>query len=231
MPASALDYLGAVPAATRARAAEILEAVEAAGHRIYHVWGMGGSAEHATGRALDFMVYTRDGKGTATGIDHAAGDFVRDYAWTHRARLGLIHAIWDQTIVSTDPRFSPGVIREMPDRGNATENHKDHVHLLFDEVPYVAPGRSVPVDRVSRTNPRKPRPQELTVENIDLSNADRKLVTGPGVKPMQRLLGVTADGKGGSKTKAALNAYQRRVFGKADNVFGPVTASALLAGK
>ena len=234
MPPSALDYLGAVPAATRARAAEILEAVEAAGHRIHHVWGMGKSSEHATGRALDFMVYTRDANGTATGIDHKAGDFIRDYVWAHRDRLGLVHVIWDQTILST--RVDPGVIRAMADRGSPTENHKDHDHILFDEVPYVAPGRTVPVASRTKTRTKtrtaKPRqPQELTVKEIDLRSADKKLVTGPGVAPMQRLLDVPDDGKGGRQTQAALRAAQLRIFGKADLWFGPATASALLAGK
>lgn len=233
MPASALDYLGAVPAATRARAAEILEAVEAAGHTIHHVWGMGRSSEHATGRALDFMVYARDGHGVATGIDHKAGDFIRDYVWTHRERLGLIHVIWDQTILST--RVEPGTIRAMADRGSATENHKDHAHILFDEVPYIAPGRTVPVDQVSRTKPRTPAPaptsRSLHVQNIDLRNAGRALVRGPGVKPLQRLLGVKADGLGGPSTRASLGAAQKRAGLTVDYIFGPATAEALLAGK
>lgn len=232
MPAFALDFLGTVPAGTRARAAEILEAVEAAGHTIHHVWGIGTSSEHATGRAVDFMVYTRDEHGTATGIDTAAGDFIRDYVWTHRARLGLIHVIWDQTILST--RVSPGLIRPMSDRGSATENHKDHDHILFDEVPYVAPGRTVPV--ASRTTPRTPAPpartqRTLTVKLIDLRNASRALVRGPGVKPLQRLLGVPADGLGGPGTRAALGRAQQRAGLPVDYIFGPATAEALLAGK
>jgi len=231
MPASALDYLGAVPAATRARAAEILEAVEAAGHRIHHVWGMGKSSEHATGRALDFMVYTRDANGTATGIDHKAGDFIRDYVWAHRDRLGLVHVIWDQTILST--RVDHGVIRGMADRGSPTENHKDHDHILFNEVPYVAPGRTVPV--ASRSNPRPapaPARQEgLDVKLIDLRNAEHALVKGPGVKPLQRLLGVRADGLGGRDTRTALGAAQKRAGLSVDYIFGPNTAEALLAGK
>jgi peptidoglycan hydrolase-like protein with peptidoglycan-binding domain len=231
MPASALDHLGPVPAATRARAAEILEAVEAAGHRLHHVWGMGTSSEHATGRALDFMVYTRDEDGHATGIDHRAGDFIRDYVWAHRARLGLIHVIWDQTILST--RTHPGVIREMDDRGNATDNHKDHPHILFDEVPYVAPGRSVPVQPASRTAPRTPAPEprRLAVRQIDLRNAHRVLVRGAGVRPLQRLLDVPDDGLGGRQTADALAAAQKRAGLRADRIFGPDTAEALLAGK
>jgi peptidoglycan hydrolase-like protein with peptidoglycan-binding domain len=68
----------------------------------------------------------------------------------------------------------------------------------------------------------------LTVNVINLSNAGQKLVTGKGVKPMQRLLGVTADGKAGAKTRAALVAAQKRLKLEQDAMFGPATASALL---
>jgi peptidoglycan hydrolase-like protein with peptidoglycan-binding domain len=76
-------------------------------------------------------------------------------------------------------------------------------------------------------------PKGLTVQTIDLRNADRVTVKGPGVKPLQRLLGVTVDGLAGRNTKAALHAFQSRVFGAAgaDDIFGPQTAEALLAGK
>ena len=33
--------------------------------------------------------------------DEAAGDFVRDYVWANRKRLGLEHVIWEQHITST----------------------------------------------------------------------------------------------------------------------------------
>ena len=76
-------------------------------------------------------------------------------------------------------------------------------------------------------------PKGLTVQTIDLRNADRVTVRGPGVKPLQRLLGITVDGLAGRNTKAALYAYQLHVFGAAgaDYIFGQQTAEALLAGK
>jgi peptidoglycan hydrolase-like protein with peptidoglycan-binding domain len=66
------------------------------------------------------------------------------------------------------------------------------------------------------------------VKQLDLRNAHKKLVTGAGVKPMQRLLGVTADGKAGAKTQAALKAAQKRLKLDVDAIFGPATATALL---
>jgi hypothetical protein len=76
-------------------------------------------------------------------------------------------------------------------------------------------------------------PKGLTVQTIDLRNADRVTVKAPGVKPLQRLLGVTVDGLAGKNTKAALHAFQLRIFGAAgaDYIFGQQTAEALLSGK
>lgn len=84
------------------------------------VWGMGGSSEHATGRALDFMV-------TA---DPDIGELIVEYLWDRRNEFGLIHFIWRQHIRST--KVSPGVSRKMGDRGSSTNNHMDHVHAYFD---------------------------------------------------------------------------------------------------
>lgn len=75
-----------------------------------------------------------------------------------------------------------------------------------------------------------PAPKELNVRLIDLRDVS-PYVTGPGVKPMQRLLGVPADGLGGPGTRAALGAAQRRAHLAVDYIFGPDTAEALLAGK
>ena len=77
----------------------------------------------------------------------------------------------------------------------------------------------------------KPAPQKaLNVKLIDLRDVN-PYVTGPGVKPLQRLLGVKADGLGGPGTRAALGAAQKRARVTVDYIFGPDTAEALLAGK
>jgi hypothetical protein len=84
------------------------------------------------------------------------------------------------------------------------------------------------------TKPPTPTPAKgLNVQTIDLRNAHNVTVKGPGVKPLQRLLGVTADGLAGRNTRDALHAFQSRVFGAAgaDYIFGPQSAEALLAGK
>lgn len=121
--------LGKVEPATKSISKEIFDAAAKAGHEIWYMWGMGSSSEHATGRALDLMVKNK-----------AAGDWIRNYIWTNRARLRLQHVIWWQHITSTVT--NPGVVRLMEDRGSVTENHKDHVHVLFYHGDYRAPSSS-----------------------------------------------------------------------------------------
>lgn len=138
--------LGSIKPETRAKAKEIFDAAAKAGHEIWFMWGMGSSAEHRTGRALDLMVR-----------NEAAGDWVRNYIWTNRARLRLQHVIWEQHITSTVTQ--PGVRRKMPDRGNTTKNHYDHNHVFFMTGAYVAPGNTTP--RPSRPTPPLPKPKPI----------------------------------------------------------------------
>lgn len=118
--------LGKVHSATKSISKEIFDEAKKAGHEIWYMWGMGSSSEHATGRALDFMVR-----------NEKAGDWIRNYIWTHRKRLRLQHVIWEQHITSTVTQ--PGVRRKMADRGSVTENHMDHVHVLFFSGSYQKP--------------------------------------------------------------------------------------------
>jgi hypothetical protein len=96
---------------------------------------------------------------------------------------------------------------------------------------------STPVPAPHPAPPGSPAPQPqkgLVVNVIDLTHASSAHpVTGPGVRPMQRLLGVTPDGAAGDATRAALAAAQERIFGASgvDYGFGPQTASMILAGK
>ncbi len=78
--------------------------------------GVAGRGEHATGQALDIMV----GAGNPIGYDIAA--FLQE----HRAELGIEYIIWHQHIWR--PATS-GAWRSMSDRGGATANHMDHVHV------------------------------------------------------------------------------------------------------
>lgn len=139
-----LSKVGAVSPATKSKAIEIINAAEKAGHKVRFVWGKSSSGEHATGNALDLMIY-----------NEAGGDWVRNYIWANRARLRLRHVIWEQHITSTV--VQPGVRRLMGDRGNTTENHYDHNHVLFlDALAYVPPGTPAKPATKPTTKPAVP---------------------------------------------------------------------------
>ena len=76
--------------------------------------------EHSDGKAIDIMVYG----------DSATGDAVAEWLQAHAAELDLYDIIWQQHIW-TPERASEGW-RLMPDRGSATANHEDHVHVAVN---------------------------------------------------------------------------------------------------
>ncbi|MEO6605833.1 MAG: SH3 domain-containing protein [Aeromicrobium sp.] len=78
--------------------------------------GTSGRGEHATGQAIDIMV----GNGNPIGYD------IAKYLQEHRAELGIEYIIWHQQIWRPS---TSGAWRGMSDRGGATANHMDHVHV------------------------------------------------------------------------------------------------------
>ena len=78
---------------------------------------------HPAGLALDFM--TNDIPDGA-----AAGDALAGYLQEHAGELDVKYVIWRQRIWS--PARSAEGWRAMPDRGNPTANHFDHVHLSLN---------------------------------------------------------------------------------------------------
>jgi hypothetical protein len=77
------------------------------------VAGRGGASDHPSGLALDFIV------GTATG------DALAEYVLANRRAFGVSYVIWRQ-------RYNDGSgWSAMEDRGSATANHLDHVHVSF----------------------------------------------------------------------------------------------------
>jgi hypothetical protein len=113
-PSCGLDEsgLGRVKPHVR-RAAEILGCMYGE-PTIYGVAGRGGTSDHPGGLALDFMV------DTATGNDLA------QCVLRNQDVLGVKYVIWRQRI-NTGSGWKP-----MEDRGGATANHFDHVHVSFD---------------------------------------------------------------------------------------------------
>ncbi|WOQ16738.1 hypothetical protein [Raineyella sp. W15-4] len=75
----------------------------------------GDSGPHGTGHAVDIMI---------TG---SRGSEIAAYMRSHAAELGITEVIYQQKIWTTQ-RSSEGW-RAMEDRGSATANHMDHVHV------------------------------------------------------------------------------------------------------
>ena len=108
---------------------------------------------HTAGLALDFMIDDIP-RGTATGTRLAG------YLRNHAVELGVAYVVWRQHIWSV-ARADEGW-RAMPDRGNPTDNHMDHVHLSLtgdgDTPTDVAdidcvPGSAISADEVDRLMP------------------------------------------------------------------------------
>lgn len=75
----------------------------------------GSGGNHGSGHALDIMV------------SGSAGDAIADYVRKHASELGVSEVIWSQHIWTVQ-RGGEGW-RGMSDRGSATANHYDHVHV------------------------------------------------------------------------------------------------------
>lgn len=200
MPPSPTSLMGKVTSATQKKVLEVLNAASRNGTPCYLVWGQGASAEHRTGRAADFMTWTSDG----SGHNRAVGDFIAEYLWTHRKRLGLVHVIWYGRIRSTVTK--PGVWRPY----SGASNHKDHPHALFRVGPYLPP---IKLPALGGAN-AKPR------QVVDLSKVASAFRDGAGgdpasgVKSVQLALikagyKVTADGYPGPLTRAAYRRLQQ----------------------
>lgn len=73
----------------------------------------GDGGDHGTGHAVDVMTSS-----------FAQGDAVASFAMAHAGSLNIKYVIWKQRI------WFPGSgWRSMADRGSATQNHMDHVHI------------------------------------------------------------------------------------------------------
>ena len=81
------------------------------GHDVLGVGSRGNASDHPGGYALDFMT--------------TSGDAIADCAIEHSDALGIEYVIWNQRI-NTGSGW-----KRMEDRGGATANHEDHVHMSF----------------------------------------------------------------------------------------------------
>ena len=202
--ASVSTQLGAVQPKVKSIAPEAWTAAKLAGHPCYRLFGYPGSGgpEHGSGYAVDFMV--------GHPGHHDDGQYIRDYVWKHRERLGLHWVIWEQHVTTV----KSGVPRLMEDRGGVTVNHFDHVHAFFDNPPlaYVVKPPVYPVRTLARG------------------------AAGADVAALQKGLNavfdfegafLVADGDFGLATEADVKAYQVLKKLTADGRVGPITRSSL----
>lgn len=110
-PFGSPESLGLAPNAARAYLAicALFPDVTAFGGLRPGDWG-----DHGTGHALDAM------------ISSDIGDAIAEFVLSHAELFGVTYVIWRQRI-----RYPGGDWRLMEDRGSATENHYDHVHISF----------------------------------------------------------------------------------------------------
>ena len=73
-----------------------------------------GYNEHSSGEAVDVMIHG----------DADMGYRVKDFALANAGNFGVLYALWHQTQWNPD-----GSTEQMANRGSATQNHMDHVHI------------------------------------------------------------------------------------------------------
>lgn len=118
-----------------------------------------GFNEHSSGRALDIM----------TMENQPVGDEINGWIHANRNIIPLIHTIWKQR---WNPAGTP-MGSMMPDRGNPTQNHFDHVHAWYKDVhmdPNIAPDGLVGHDGLTdedRIDRIKARIREILTKILD----------------------------------------------------------------
>ena len=80
-------------------------------------WRSSSLSSHQCGLAIDFMVYGNKG----------LGQEIADWVQARAGSFGVTHIIWYQHIWTP---YRP-YWRPMADRGGATANHMDHVHVAL----------------------------------------------------------------------------------------------------
>lgn len=108
-----------IESALQPQSVKVYRAVCAAFPELTTYGGQDGHGEHVNGEAIDFMVPSA-----------SVGERVKDFVYAHRGELGLFDIIWAQHIWTIE-RSAEG-FRSMSDRGSATANHYDHVHIKIN---------------------------------------------------------------------------------------------------
>ena len=107
---------GSVEYRLTSAAVKVYRAVCHAFPQITRYGGWDNHGEHTSGKALDIMI-----------SDVALGNQIAAFLQAHASELDIFDVIWRQHIW-TSQRAGDGW-RSMPNRGSATANHMDHVHV------------------------------------------------------------------------------------------------------
>lgn len=128
-----------------------------------HVQAFADALSKATG-ANDFGTYLGHDPSLERALDiftptdsRELGDAICDFTIANLKRFGVDYLIYRQHIFN--PEISP-VWRGMPDRGDLTNNHFDHVHVSFEAT---APG---PFDHPHHLIPEELRERETEMHTI-----------------------------------------------------------------
>ena len=108
-----------IESALQPAAVKVYRSVCAAFPELTTYGGQDGHGEHVNGQAIDFMVPNSD-----------VGQRLADYLYANHAQFDLFDIIWAQSIWTIE-RSGEG-FRSMEDRGSATANHFDHVHIMVN---------------------------------------------------------------------------------------------------
>jgi hypothetical protein len=108
-----------IESALQPASVKVYRAVCAAFPELTTYGGQDGHGEHVNGQAIDFMV-----------PDSSTGQRVADFVYANRSEFDLFDIIWSQHIWTIE-RSGEG-FRSMSDRGSATANHYDHVHIMVN---------------------------------------------------------------------------------------------------
>jgi hypothetical protein len=107
---------GSVEHGLTAGAVHVYRAVCHAFPQVARYGGWDAHGEHSSGKALDIMT-----------SDVQLGNAIASFLQAHASELDIFDVIWRQHIWTTQ-RAGDGW-RSMPNRGSATANHYDHVHV------------------------------------------------------------------------------------------------------
>lgn len=245
----ATAYMGSTSAASKAKGVEVYLALQKGkGVTLKYIWGAPGTGSHGQKRALDFMVFS----------NAAAGHYIANYVMANHKRLGVEYIMWNHRIWNAS-KDRYGVWRWVPDRGNPTKNHMDHVHVTFKSATakYVPPAgggsTTTPTPKPPTSTGKWTRADVTTMQKLLKASADGKWgantdmraqafracaaaslpQTTAQIKVVQSIVGVTQDGSLGPKTRAAIKGrvddFQRILQVTADANWGPGTDKAFTA--